>query len=365
MRTVDDLFTGANRDERRHKAKVKEALLKQLPNVVTNKNLITAGKKTKVVVSVPILEDLGFRAIPPPIDENTKDVGMGQTEKGKVVGHIPKDSSRSGSHKAGDKAAHEHGVEISVDELASLIFEALKLPALRSKKPQEIIKELRPESRKKRGVHLDRKATLLEHVKRAAILGSAAWSDEDLRYKEFIARDIPRHRAVVVFVRDASGSINDDMTYTALAASWWIVKWLERQYPTTEVRFIMHGVEAEEVEEREFFSQVYLGGTLCSTGFTKALEVLDGYSGWNQYVVYYSDGDNHPSDTPALIEAMEAMLARVNRLAYGEFSSTDMTYVMQVVHDLKSQYDNLTAYTPLTQNTVLEFLQSSFAEEVL
>lgn len=313
---AEELLGGPNRDEDRHKQKIREALKQRLPTVITDKALITSPKGTKVTVPVTVLEDPAFRPEKQSASEGDEGPGMGEGKPGDIIGYLPSDDEAEAGG-AGEDEGLTYGVEVDVDELADLIFESLHLPPIESDEKAEYTDELRPDSRQKRGVHLDKKATLVEHIKRAVLAGTDDWSNEDVRYREFIERRVPHQRAVVVFVRDASGSITEDMAYTAVAASWWIVKWLRRHYPTTEVRFILHGTEAVEATEEEFFKTVWMGGTYCSTGLVKAKEVLESYQTWSKYVIYYSDGDNFPSDRRLFRDALTA-LSNVDMFVFGE-----------------------------------------------
>jgi uncharacterized protein len=42
-----------------------------------------------------------------------------------------------------------------------------------------------------------------------------------------------------------------------------------------EIVFIAHHTEAKEVEGEEFFTRGESGGTICSSAYVKALEIID------------------------------------------------------------------------------------------
>ena len=56
---------------------------------------------------------------------------------------------------------------------------------------------------------------------------------------------------------------------------FWMTRFLRTKYETVEIEFIAHHTEAKVVTEEEFFSKGESGGTICSSAYRKALELID------------------------------------------------------------------------------------------
>jgi uncharacterized sporulation protein YeaH/YhbH (DUF444 family) len=88
-----------------------------------------------------------------------------------------------------------------------------------------------------------------------------------------------------------------------------------------EIVFIAHHTKAKEVEEEEFFTPGESGGTICSSAYVKALEIIDSrypQSLYNIYPFHFSDGDNLTSDNEQCVKLIKELLTRDNIFGYGE-----------------------------------------------
>ena len=54
-----------------------------------------------------------------------------------------------------------------------------------------------------------------------------------------------------------------------------MTRFLRSKYETVEIEFIAHHTEAKVVTEEEFFSKGESGGTICSSAYQKALELIE------------------------------------------------------------------------------------------
>jgi uncharacterized sporulation protein YeaH/YhbH (DUF444 family) len=75
------------------------------------------------------------------------------------------------------------------------------------------------------------------------------------------------------------------------------------------------------VSEAEFFHKGESGGTMISSGYRKALEILrDRYhpSLWNAYAFHCSDGDNFSADDDDALKTAAELCAETNLFGYGE-----------------------------------------------
>src|SRR4029079_9012342 len=85
--------------------------------------------------------------------------------------------------------------------------------------------------------------------------------------------------------------------------------------------FISHHTEAREVTEEEFFHKGESGGTFISSGYNKALEIIEERyhpAPWNVAVFHCSDGDNFESDNEAALKAAQELTRTANLFGYGE-----------------------------------------------
>ncbi len=185
----------------------------------TEESIITSDGKRLIKVPIRTLEEYRFRFDP----NQGKRVGQGEggSEVGDLVARGPRSSEGTGQgRQPGDQPGVDYyEAEVSVDELAELIFEDLGLPDLRPKASQEIPTETvkYTEVRKKGPMaNLDRKRTILENLKRNARLGMPGFgniSNDDLRFKVWEQELRPSSSAVVLAMRDASGSMGEFKKY--------------------------------------------------------------------------------------------------------------------------------------------------------
>src|SRR5690606_6003868 len=102
---------------------------------------------------------------------------------------------------------------------------------------------------------------------------------------------------------------------------FWMTRFLRRKYEHVEIVFIAHHTEARVVTEEEFFTKGESGGTICSSAYRKALELIeDAYppSQYNIYPFHFSDGDNLTSDNERCVKLIRELLSVSNMFGYGE-----------------------------------------------
>jgi uncharacterized sporulation protein YeaH/YhbH (DUF444 family) len=162
------------------------------------------------------------------------------------------------------------------------------------------------------------------HIRRSIVehlTHGGPWREEDLRYRDLRPAVREVAKAVVVFVRDASGSMDERKRYRARAAAFWALRWLRSQYPAVETVFVIHGTAAEEVQETAFFHAVDMGGTLLSSGLQLSQTILDERypeRDYNRYVLQFSDGENWPQDNGAFLAALRQIHTGCALVAYCE-----------------------------------------------
>ena len=152
-------------------------------------------------------------------------------------------------------------------------------------------------------------------------LGSIPYLDPiDLRYRNRVKVPQPVSKAVMFCVMDVSGSMDEARKDIAKRFFILLYLFLSRHYDKTEVVFIRHHTQADEVDEHEFFHATESGGTVVSSALTLMHEIIAArYSAaeWNIYGAQASDGDNWGQDSAKCRELLSAnILPRVRYFAY-------------------------------------------------
>jgi len=314
-------------DQQRHQEKVKEAIKKNLADIVSDESIIMSDGKQIIKVPIKSLNQHRFR-----YDFNRKKhggQGEGDAKVGDVLGSDPAGKAGPGKGPgAGDQPGMDYyEAEVTLDELAAIIFEDLGLPNLERKKFPELetisyeFTDIR-----KAGImsNIDKKRTILENIKRNAIKGTPGIhgiNQEDLRFKTWEEKIQYESNAVIIAMMDTSGSMGPFEKYIARSFFFWMVRFLRTKYKNVDIRFLAHHTEAREVTEDEFFTKGESGGTRCSSVYKLALDIIDkryNPRDYNIYPFHFSDGDNLSSDNELCIELVNKLLESCNLFGYGE-----------------------------------------------
>lgn len=322
-----DLFSRGARDWLRHNDKLREQVREHLPELVTGPDLITRPGDRTVQVPVRFLEHYRFRFAQNP----GKGVGQGKVNPGDVLrpGKAPEgDGQGEGSGSRGGSGSGELNFvfEFRVDDIVDWIWEELELPDLEpriSGKIQE--EEIVREGWGKRGprARLDRRRTLKEAIKRRGAQpdDAAAIVDDDLRFHQLARRQRPSTDAVVLFILDVSASMTEPRRRLAKSFFFWSLQGLRRRYGVVEPVFIAHTNEAWEFSEAEFFKVAATGGTVASSGFRLAQDILAARyapTQYNAYLFYASDGDNFGDDQGAAADCLQRLSESVTFMGFVE-----------------------------------------------
>ncbi|MDZ7780618.1 MAG: DUF444 family protein [Gemmatimonadota bacterium] len=327
-------------DRHRHRQKVREAIRENIADVIAEESII--GRSGDRMVKVPIRGIREYRFVYGP---NTPGVGAGEgdTEPGDRVGKAREQGEGDEPGPAGDRPGVDHyETEISLEDLVDIMFEDLELPEMERKRFREIPTETQ---RKRKGyrrsgvrVHLDKRRTMKSRIRRkVARSGEASATErpevedpdaerfpfhrEDLTYRRMVRDERPHSNAVVLCIMDTSGSMDIMKKYLARSFFFLLYQFVRTRYRNVELAFIAHHTEAREVSEEEFFHKAESGGTRISSGYHKALEIVqERYhpSLWNVYAFHCSDGDNWPDDTEEALKAAEELCDVANLFGYGE-----------------------------------------------
>ncbi len=279
-------------DQERHKDRVKEAIRKNLGSIVSNEAIILSDGKRTVKVPIRALDEYKFRFN----YQKAKHVGQGdgKTRVGDVIGRESRGTGGgTGAGQAGQEAGTDYyEAEINIDEIAALIFEDLQLPYLQEKAKKAVqSRKTQFNEIRRTGViaNLDKRRMILENIRRNAREGNPRFGDikkEDLRFKTW--EEVMRYEsnAVVIAMIDVSGSMGEFKKYIARSFYFWMVRFLRTKYDNVDIVFISHHTEAKEVSEEQFFTQGESGGTVVSSAYQLALDIIKQRykpSDWNIY----------------------------------------------------------------------------------
>lgn len=295
------------------------------------KRLIKSGaivrqrpKGGKMTISIPEIEIPHFV-----FGDTGKGLGRGPGKEGDVVGRDPQPGQGSGSG-AGSDPGEGIDIQVDLDEVLKFMEEELKLPNMKPK-PNETFDEIRikyndisrtgPESLR----HTRR--TMLEALKRLAMMGDLenlymvpssltpirliTPINSDRRYRQYREIRIPSSNAVIFFARDCSGSMDDYRCDVVSDMAWWIDCWIRKFYKRVDRCYFVHDTRAQEVNEEQFYTYRYGGGTLCSSAFEAIADQLENRyppDKFNIYIFYFSDGDNWGGDNERMVKIIKEKL---------------------------------------------------------
>lgn len=124
--------------------------------------------------------------------------------------------------------------------------------------------------------------------------------EEDERYKYPKIKKEYEKNAVVVFIRDVSGSMGErkrELVERVFTPMDW---YLRGKYDHAEFIYIAHDYSAWEVERDDFFGIQSGGGTQISSAYELTKQILEedyNWSEWNRYVFAAGDGENSRDDS--------------------------------------------------------------------
>jgi uncharacterized sporulation protein YeaH/YhbH (DUF444 family) len=320
-----ELFSRGARDWLRHNHKVREAVHDHLPELIAGPDLITGSQQRTVQIPVRLLEHARFRLAE---SRSSTGAGQGDGQPGDVLQPAdPDDAAAEGESGPGGNGQGEVRLmlEFSVDEVMDWLWEELKLPDLKPKPNTRVdAPELVREGWDKRGApsRLDRRRTAKEAIKRRAVQADPVpFTNEDLRFRQIVARQRPSTSAVVFFVIDVSASMTQLERKLAKSFFFFALQGIRRKYAKVQTRFLAHTTRAWEFSEAEFFQVSGSGGTIASSAFRLALELvrteLDAAHD-NVYLFYASDGENFTEDRNAANLALTELGGMLNYIGYVE-----------------------------------------------
>lgn len=316
-------------DQNRFRDIVRGRIKENFKKYVTHGEMIGKRENDFVKIPVPSIDIPRFKYGP----KQSGGVGQGQGKPGDSMDGDPQNGSGEAGNQSGE---HQIEVGITMDELAQILGEELELPDIKPKgRPrQDAVKNkysgiapVGPEGLR----HF--KSSYKRALKR--YISSGIYTPEnpvivpirgDFRYRSFKPVVQPQANAVVIYMMDVSGSMGEEQKEIVRLESFWINSWLKRHYKGLETRFIIHDATAKEVDEKTFFSTSESGGTLISSAFKLAKDIIEADyppNQWNIYPFHFSDGDNWSGEDTRLCMRLlqEFFLPNVNQFGYGQVES--------------------------------------------
>lgn len=336
-------------DRKRHRDKLRRSIRDNIADIIAEESII--GRDRDRIVKVPIRGIKEYRFV---FGDNEGGVGTGDgdTQPGQVVGKAGQKPGQGQGPGGSEPGQDIYETEISLDELVDIMFEDLELPDMERKILKEALSE-RVAKRlgyRKQGVraHLDRKRTAKQRIKRQIARGVTTtlhadrpaepdappperfpFNKADLTYRRLRVDTREESNAVVICIMDTSGSMDRLKKYLARSFFFLLFQFVCTKYQNTELVFIGHHTQAKEVTEDEFFHKGESGGTLISSGYKKALEIIQSRyhpAHWNIYAFHCSDGDNFDSDNTEAMKAANELCLTCNLFGYGEIKPMGSHY---------------------------------------
>lgn len=169
---------------------------------------------------------------------------------------------------------------------------------------------------------------------------------DDERYRAPETIKEPQHNAVVINIRDVSGSMRAekrDLVERVFTPMDW---YLQGKYDNVEFVYIAHDAKAWQVDRDEFFGIRSGGGTKVSSAFELAVkEILSEYpwESWNRFIFAAGDGENKTNDTE---EKLIPMMRDINsnRQAYVEVQPSGSARRANVADKLEKEFSDEDSY---------------------
>jgi len=336
-------------DRKRHKQKIDKALREGLKGVIAEESIIGQSGKKKVKIPVKGVREYQFVYGDNKNNKKAGSAGDKKIKRGQILRKGGGKSKQAGKKGSQDPGEEYYEVEVTLEELAELLFTDLELPDLEKKKFRYIkTQKLKRRGFRKKGMRsrLSKKETIKRKIrrkKRAVAAGTYdpdgeerfPFHEDDLKYKHMKLKPEENNSAVIFFLMDVSGSMTKDKKYIARSFYFLLYQFLRYKYDNIEVVFISHSTEAKEVSEDDFFKKATSGGTLMSTALELEKEIINKRyhpSSWNIYTFYSGDGENWSYDDEKTIRLFSELKELNQMMCYAEIDpysvgETDLSFL--------------------------------------
>ena len=265
------------RDHQRFRKIVRGKVKSDLSKYISRGEMI--GKKGNDLVSIPLpqINVPQFRYG----SKGSGGVGQGEGQPGTPLGPAQGEKSPGAGDQPG---GHILEVELTLEELASILGEELALPRIEPKGKKNIsstrdrytgIRQAGPESLR----HFKR--TFKRALKRQ--IASQSYDPArpivlpiraDKQYRSWKEVRQPQSVAVIIYMMDVSGSMTDEQKEIVRIEAFWIDTWIKAHYQGIETVYIIHDAAAQEVDEHTFYHTRESGGTKISSAYTLADKII-------------------------------------------------------------------------------------------
>ncbi len=389
------IFVDRRKTAKNKSAPNRQALLRRIKNAIRNASPNQIGASvtnvqnnsaSPVSVARDVLHEPTFHYAHGTGIHQVVVVGNDQFERGDK---LPTSSGGKGSGK-GENAGNSGGgeddflVEVSTDEFLSIFFEDCELPNM-EETSEKVIPETQPrhagftrdgnpaslrvvrsykqalprrriltkddletlaalreelDDLEQNNGDLERIAELksqISHIQNK-IAAVPFFEKMDLRYAKTERQMVKTADAVFVMIMDISGSM--DETKKKIARKFFALQYafIKKKYPNTDLVFIAHTEEAFEMEEKEFFSTRISGGTIVSTSYEMALDIINkryDSSITNIYISQASDGDNYYSDNQKVQDMLLAPTGLLSKIRFMSYANLGMQFASSYADSLK------------------------------
>ncbi|MCT4606565.1 MAG: sporulation protein YhbH [Marinisporobacter sp.] len=367
-------------DRRRHRELVEDSIKKNIGNIIAEESIIGKSKDRKIKVPIKGIKEYQFI-----YGKNQKGTGSGTGDE-KRGDKIGQEQMGKGKEKAGNQEGEDiYETEISIEELIQYLFEDLNLPFMQRKKFSEIESEknFKRLGYQRKGIppRLAKKRSVIEKIKRKKAYERGKgenedydeekrfpFKEDDLRYYR-VREDVRRESNAVVFcIMDTSGSMTLTKKYLARSFYFLLYQFVRLKYVHVEIVFIAHTTKAKEVSEDDFFHKGESGGTYISSGYEKALEIIEKRYNpevWNVYAFHCSDGDNWSEDNKKAVAAAKKLCETCNLFGYGEIVPGYYTRMstIKAEYNLKVKYPNFSIVTMSRKEDIVPALKRILDKE--
>lgn len=276
-------------DQARHREKARAAVGNSLNMLILDEGVMMAKGGAMVRIPQTSLELPRIRYDP------TKNQRIGQGD-----GSRKSDQEQKAMETGRPPWIHKFEVEIPFDDLYGLATKDWRIPNKQKIQDQPISVSNSPIGYVNRGPlpHLDIRQTIRANIRREAVKGQpwfhkADLQDQDLRFRVFDPDPAPATSAVIIAMRDISGTTGAEQRYWPLCFYTWSENFLRSNYSQVETVFITHHTQAKEVNREDFFKLAEPGSAKVSSAYQLGLDIIDRrYSPnrWNVHLLHFSDG---------------------------------------------------------------------------
>jgi len=309
---------------------IKGRIRKDLKEFIKSDQII--GKKGKKTVTIP-LPYIDIPRFKYGRKEDEGGIGQGPGPIGTPIapGDVEGEGEGDGPKAGQGSAEHPLEIEVTIEEIAKILEEELKLPRIEPKGKKRIYTEFDKYAGLRRVgpdalLRYDR--SYFEALLRELASGEYDFEDpivvltkDDMRYRSWKTKRKPESDAVCIYLMDVSGSMSERHKSIARKISYWTDVWLKSQYKGLESAYVIHDYEAQEVDEHTFYHTTTSGGTRIWSGYDLVNRIIDkryNPAEWNIYVFQYSDGENWGDNSDEINILEKEIMRKVNLLCYGQ-----------------------------------------------